>query len=80
MRASPERARYIETKPLHHSQRIRSTNENGEVTFAYRLVHNVELENQLLSFGETAEVLAPDSLRQAIAKRAVALYRQYTSE
>ncbi|MEQ8707160.1 MAG: WYL domain-containing protein [Phaeodactylibacter sp.] len=75
--ATPQQARYIETKPLHHSQRIHARADDGSLTFAYQLVHNIELENQLLSFGESVEVLAPTSLREAIAKRVSLLYKRY---
>lgn len=77
LKADPERARYIETKPLHPSQCVHERAADGSVVFAYRLLHNVELENQLLSFGETVEVLFPPSLRETIASRAAALYRRY---
>lgn len=79
LKASPERARYIETKPLHPSQRVDERAADGSVVFAYHLVHNVELENQLLSFGETVEVLFPLSLRKAITLRVQALCRLYAA-
>lgn len=77
LKANPERARYIETKPLHPSQHVQERMADGSVVFAYRLLHNVELEQQLLSFGETVEVLSPLSLRQAIARRARSLFGRY---
>lgn len=79
LKATPERARYIETKPLHPSQRVDERAADGSVIFAYHLVHNVELENQLLSFGETVEVLFPLSLRKAITLRVQALCRLYAA-
>jgi predicted DNA-binding transcriptional regulator YafY len=78
LRASASRARYIETKPLHPSQSVYARTDEGEVTFAYQLLHNIELENLLLSFGGSVEVLSPKTLREAVAKRireAVSLYQ-----
>ena len=79
LRAAPRQARYISTKPLHHTQRKLKTEADGKVVFAYQLTLNTELENVLLSFGEWIEVLAPDSLRQAIAQRLRRAGAQYGS-
>lgn len=77
LRANPERARYIGTKPLHPTQQIVEQEKDGSVVFSLHLRHNMELENLLLSFGETVEVLQPNGLRQAIAERAAKLHRLY---
>ena len=55
--------RHLAALPLHASQRI-----EGD-TAEWQLIVNPELENKLLSYGECAEVLTPESLRQRIAGR-----------
>jgi predicted DNA-binding transcriptional regulator YafY len=76
-RAQPLRAKYIASKPLHHSQRILEQNEQHTV-FELRLIPNIELQQILLSFGPEIEVLGPAFLRQEIARlhqAAAAAYR-----
>jgi predicted DNA-binding transcriptional regulator YafY len=68
IRASAIQARYLETKPLHHTQQI--IQQHADYTdFAYQLRPNYELEARLLSLGERVEVLQPDSLRRQIQQR-----------
>lgn len=55
-----KQGKYIETKPLHESQRGQWT-ENG-YTVKLSLVPNRELEQVILSFGEDVRVLNPVSL------------------
>jgi predicted DNA-binding transcriptional regulator YafY len=66
-RAQPLRAKYIASKPLHHSQRILEENEQYTI-FELRVIPNIELQQILLSFGPEIEVLTPASLRQEIAQ------------
>lgn len=55
--------RHLAALPLHASQRI-----EGD-TAEWQVIVNPELENKILSYGEYAEVLAPESLRRRIARR-----------
>jgi predicted DNA-binding transcriptional regulator YafY len=71
-----EQAMYLYTKPLHPSQRV--VEEDGERTvFSYQLIPNYELESLILSFGERAEVLAPEGLREQIKRRGRQLWWRY---
>ena len=65
---SKQQLNYIETKPLHCSQRLISTDEKGGI-FEYDLIPNYELEQSILALGEHAQVVAPQSLRDKIMKR-----------
>lgn len=68
LRTTPLRARYIATKPIHPSQKLKE--QTSEYTiFELRLIPNIELERLLLSFGEEAVVLQPQWLAQRIARR-----------
>ncbi len=63
-----ENAPYVLTKPFHATQTLEETRENGSV-FSIRVVLNLELERELLGFGETLEVLEPPRLRERIGQR-----------
>lgn len=67
MRVSNNRFHYINTKPLHLSQRIVSK-ENNFTTIAINVKINRELISQILSFGSDIEVIAPANLRAEIKK------------
>jgi predicted DNA-binding transcriptional regulator YafY len=62
-----KRAKYVETLPLHESQRGNWTDDGYHVKL--KLIPNLELEQVILSFGEDVEVLQPLFLRESVAKR-----------
>ena len=59
---------YIETKPLHGSQRVISRDSSGTV-IQIEVVPNYELEQLLLSFGERVQVLSPVPFREHMKER-----------
>jgi predicted DNA-binding transcriptional regulator YafY len=61
-------APYVLTKPLHPSQEVLKQDDDGTI-FKICVVHNFELERELLGFGEQLKVLAPRLLKKKIAKR-----------
>ncbi len=71
------RAKYVETLPLHESQRGKWTDEGYFVTL--KLIPNPELEQVILSFGEDVKVLSPHSLKEKIEKRVKLLSEIYAS-
>lgn len=76
-RALPLRAKYMATKPLHHSQRILEQTAQYTV-FELRVIPNIELQQILLSFGPEIEVVAPAALRAELGRQlreAAELYR-----
>lgn len=62
---SAQRWPYVETKPLHGSQRVVSKDENG-VTIQIEVYLNRELEQLVLSFGKDVKVLSPRILQEKI--------------
>lgn len=62
-----ENAPYITTKPLHHSQKVISQNEDGSILISLDLKLNNELERLILGFGKGVEVIKPRKLRNKIA-------------
>ena len=63
---------YINSKPIHPSQKVLDRHPTGEVTFQLKLFPNYELTAALLAFGPRIEVLTPASLREQLAN----LYQQ----
>jgi predicted DNA-binding transcriptional regulator YafY len=73
-----EQAAYIETKPLHQTQkRIRKTEMGLETTI--QVIPNIELIKLLLSYGSRIEVLTPRSLRNAMKSHAEKMRGLYNS-
>lgn len=73
---SNKRFHYINTKPLHLSQRIVSK-ETNFTTIAINVKINRELISQILSFGSDIEVITPANLRAEIQKIVSAMGSTY---
>ena len=68
---------YIETKPLHSSQKVLERREDGSVVVELEVCQNWELDQLILLHAERIQVLEPASLRERIGNRlraAAALY------
>jgi predicted DNA-binding transcriptional regulator YafY len=59
---------YIQTKPLHWSQKLKEL-KNSYAVIQLELIPNYELESLILSFGEGIEIISPDSLRKRVKNR-----------
>jgi len=59
---------YIQTKPLHGSQKIKEKRDTF-VLIELELIPNYELESLILSYGEGIEVISPQSLRERTRDR-----------
>ncbi len=60
-----DNAPYVITKPLHHTQKILTEDENGKI-FSIKVILNFELERELLGFGAKMRVLGPRVLVKQI--------------
>ncbi|GGH20614.1 WYL domain-containing protein [Sphingobacterium alkalisoli] len=69
LRVDQGNAPYVLTKPLHASQQLLKTEEDGGILIRMDVVLNFELERELIGFGECIEVLAPKILRDRIKRR-----------
>jgi predicted DNA-binding transcriptional regulator YafY len=59
---------YIRTKPIHASQKLEQTLEDGSELFTLSIIENYELRSTLLSYGNDLEVLQPQNLREYMKK------------
>ncbi len=60
---------YIETKPIHHSQRAVERYEDYTI-FSLDLIPNYEFETIMMSYVDNCEVLEPQDLKESLVKRA----------
>ena len=77
VKVAADRAPYLASKPLHHSQIILRTNKDSSMSFQFQLVINKELITQLLSFGSMIEVKKPEHLRVNMMNNLQAALRLY---
>ena len=68
---------YVTTKPLHHSQQEISREDDGSVLFSIDVIHNYELERDILGFGEGITVISPESLASKIQERLQKMQENY---
>jgi len=73
---APEQASYINTKPLHASQKANFV-ESGELLVRINVIPNYELEMLLLAFGEKVKVVSPEALRHRIKQRVTSALENY---
>lgn len=77
--ADHHQAPYIRTKPLHPSQQIVETRKDG-VVFSITVIPNLELERELLGFGEGLSVMSPQSIVRKLRRRTAMMYKVYNEE
>ncbi|NPA45337.1 MAG: WYL domain-containing protein, partial [Chlorobi bacterium] len=65
---SKEQSSYIQTKPLHPSQKDNLL-ETGELIVRLKLIPNYEFEMLLLSYADKVKIINPKSLKEKIANR-----------
>jgi len=65
---TPREGRYIESLPLHHSQKLISKDEN-EMQFSYYIRPTYDFRMEILSYGDQVKVIDPENLSQQIKKQ-----------
>lgn len=58
--ASPTTCKYIETKPLHPSQKLLNDNPDGSCVFQIEVVINREMFSVFMSYGSGVRILSPE--------------------
>lgn len=70
---------YIQTKPLHGSQKIKPKEEQHSI-ITLELIPNYELESLILSYGERMEVIQPETLKIKIKTRIQQMNSNYADK
>lgn len=78
LRFNAKAAPYVESKPLHGSQKIISRSQ-GDLVISIEVIPNYELESVILSYGERVSVLEPESFKKKIADRLKEALKGYNS-
>jgi predicted DNA-binding transcriptional regulator YafY len=68
LKIAKDHAPYIQTKPMHTSQKILKEEPDG-VIFSIEVIWNFELEREILGFGDHMQVLSPKRLCGKIMAR-----------
>lgn len=80
IRISNSRFDYIKTKPIHDTQKeIHAMKDENSHVIKLQLQVNRELEAKILSLGNDAEVLEPESLRDIIKSKIEDLFKKYSN-
>lgn len=69
---------YISTKPLHHTQDVVKSFEDG-VEIILNVVPNFELEQQIISYADGVRVLEPEFLRRKIEEKVRKILEKYNT-
>ena len=77
IKAYGKQARYLRSLPLHSSQEDVETHRDHSI-FAYNLAPDYDFKQDILSFGDTVEVLEPALLREAIYEIVQKMNNQYS--
>lgn len=67
---------YIDTKPIHHSQQKLESSSEGS-TYSIEVYNNYEIKARLLSYGDSIEILGPDSFRAEIITHILKMQQIY---
>lgn len=68
LRFPNDQYKYVATKPWHGSQKVIEEADDN-VLVQLKVIHNYELEQKIISFGDFVEVIAPQTLRDKIKER-----------
>lgn len=71
--------KYLESLPLHHSQKTESHPEDGFAIVTYDLIPNYEFIIEILKMSIETEVLEPQWFRERIKKEVAQIYEKYTT-
>ena len=77
LETTPKRGKYLQTKPLHHSQSL-LLEEPSRTVFRFTLIPNYECESIILSFGEEVRMLEPQALVEKFTQRIRGLVERYS--
>lgn len=74
LKFTPQRFRYVTSKPIHKSQ---ETISEEDCIISLTLYHTLELEQQIFSFGSDVEVLSPTWFREDFSEKIANCMKKY---
>lgn len=77
---SDEHAPYVETKPIHKSQKLIEVENNGGTIFEIEVVINQELQREFLGYADGIRILSPNSLVRIMRKKLKNAYGRYKND
>ena len=77
IKVNEEHLKYLESLPLHSSQKIIESNEKGFNLVSYNIIPNYEFTIQLLKMSIEIEVLEPKEFREYFKKVIRDIYKKY---
>lgn len=72
--ATAEQSKYIETKPIHSSQKILNHNPDGSCVFSINVIENFELYSMFLSYGSGIKILSPKRVERYMKRMSEKLF------
>lgn len=76
IKVDPDQVKYFRSLPLHPSQQETEA-DDGSSIFKYRLVPTFDFKQEILSHGQSVEILSPESLRDEIHADIKAMLKRY---
>lgn len=77
LRSTPLQAKYLESQPLHKSQKLRFL-DDGSAEVSLNVLITYELINEVMGYGKALEVISPVELRERIATELAAALNYYS--
>jgi len=76
IKATPERAPYVKSKPIHGSQKKVKEDETGYY-FTIEVIPNNEFYQQVFSFGPDLEIISPPQIRKFVKNKLKECLKKY---
>ncbi len=73
-------AKYLDTKPIHPSQKKLEEREKGRIRYTIEVCVNYEIIHRFMAAGTGLEVLSPQPVRDEMLRIVSTLYKKYTKE
>ncbi|WP_418510799.1 helix-turn-helix transcriptional regulator [Corallibacter sp.] len=80
LKVSDLHLKYLESLPLHHSQKSKPHSDHGFAIVTYDLIPNYEFIIEILKMSIETEVLEPQWFRERIKKEVEQIYKKYTNK
>ena len=71
-------APYVLTKPIHNSQKVLETYQDGRIRISLSVHHNFEIERLLLGFADAIEVIRPAILRKRLREKFARAFQRHS--